>query len=291
MPSMGSVMDVPGVLRAMFDAAVAAADPATCVAEWLPEPPKGRTVVIGGGKAAASMAAALERACEKAKWPGSLTGTVVTRYGHAVPTRAISVREAAHPVPDQAGMDGAGALLDAVTGLTADDLVICLMSGGASALLTRPAGGISLEDKQAVNRALLKSGATIGQMNTVRRHLSQIKGGRLAAAAAPARVVTLAISDVPGDGPGVIGSGPTVPDTTTRDEARAVLDGFGIKAPLSVTDWLARPESETPDATHPAFAATTFQLIATPQRSLEAAAVVAREHGLAPIILGDAIEG
>ncbi|MEO0730722.1 MAG: glycerate kinase, partial [Pseudomonadota bacterium] len=279
-------MTTPTILRDLFDAAVAAADPATCLAAHLPEPPKGRTVVVGGGKAAASMAAALEAA-----WSGDLTGTVVTRYDHAVPTERIRVIEASHPVPDSAGAAGATELLKLVSDLTPDDLVICLMSGGASALLTSPAGNITLEDKQAVNRALLKSGANIGQMNTVRKHLSGIKGGRLAAAAQPARLVTLAISDVPGDGPDVIGSGPTVPDTTTREDALEILAQFKIAPPQAVSEWLASAESETPSADHPAFSNTDFRMIAAPQMSLEAAAAVALKHGLEPIILGDAIEG
>ena len=212
------MIDKPRVLlRSLFDAAVAAADPACVLAQYLPAPPKGRTIVIGAGKAAAAMARAFEAA-----WPADYSGLVVTRYGYSVPTKKIRVIEAAHPVPDAAGLDGARKLLDEVKGLTADDLVICLISGGASALLALPASGISLDDKRAVTRALLKSGATIAEMNCVRKHLSAIKGGRLAAAAAPARIVTLAISDVPGDDPAVIGSGPTVPDPTSfADASRA----------------------------------------------------------------------
>lgn len=273
-------------LTEVFDRAVAAADPAICLARHLPERPKGRTVVVGGGKAAGAMARALEAA-----WDGPLEGVVVTRYDHAVPTERIRVIEAAHPVPDAAGLGGASEVLQTVTGLTADDLVICLMSGGASALLTSPADGITLAEKQELNRRLLKSGATIGQMNTVRRHLSRIKGGRLAAAASPAKVVTLAISDVPGDDPDVIGSGPTVPDPTARADARAILERFGIKAPYSIVRWLETPESETPKPNDPVFANCAFQLIATPQMSLEAAADYARSQGVTPIILGDSIEG
>lgn len=273
-------------LRALFDAAVAAADPAKCLAPHLPDRPAGRTVVIGAGKAAAAMARAFETA-----WDGPCEGLVVTRYDHAVPTERIEVVEASHPVPDAAGENAARRIKEMVSGLTADDLVVCLMSGGASALLSLPAEGLSLEDKQTVNRALLKSGATIGQMNCVRKHLSAIKGGRLAAAAAPARVVTLAISDVPGDGPEVIGSGPTVPDPTTRTNALELIARFNIDLPAHVGAWLESPDCETPKPGDAAFANTQFKLIATPQMSLEAAAQAARLGGYNPVILGDAIEG
>lgn len=275
-------------LRGLFDAAVAAADPRVVLARHLPEPPRGRVFVVGGGKSAAVMAAAVEDA-----WPDvTLTGTVVTRYGHAVPTKRIAVIEASHPVPDANSARGAQALLDtlrqATPPLTPDDLVLALMSGGASALLTLPAPGLTLADKQAVNRALLASGATIHAMNTVRRQLSAIKGGRLAAAAAPARLVTLAISDVPGDSPAVIGSGPTVPDPTTRAEAREILARHGITPPPSVAALLAR-EPDLPEAA--GAAAQDYRMIATPLMALEACAAAARDAGLAPLILGDALEG
>jgi hydroxypyruvate reductase len=262
------------LLRAMFDAAVAAAAPATALPPFLPPPPKGRTIVVGAGKASAAMAASVE-----AHWPGPLSGLVVTRYGHAVPTRHIEIVEAAHPVPDEAGRKAAARILERVQGLGPDDLVLALISGGASALLALPAPGMTLEEKQALNRALLKSGASISEMNCVRKHLSQVKGGRLAAAAAPARVVALLISDVPGDDPSVIGSGPTVPDPTTVTDARAVLAKYGIAAPESL--------SETPKR----LANSEVVMVATPQKSLDAAAGVARAHGLAPLLLGDALEG
>ncbi|HEX5327844.1 MAG TPA: glycerate-2-kinase family protein, partial [Acetobacteraceae bacterium] len=225
-------------LRSLFDAAVAAADPARVLAAHLPAKPRGRCVVVGGGKSAALMAAALEHA-----WPDvALTGTVVTRYGHAVPTRRIEVIEAAHPVPDANSEHGARRLLDSVRGLGPDDLVLALMSGGGSALLALPAPGLTLADKQAINRALLASGATITEMNTVRKHLSAIKGGRLAAAAAPAPVVTLAISDVPGDAPAVIASGPTVADPTSFADARAIVARYAITPSPAVAARLAQAQ-------------------------------------------------
>ncbi|HVC61817.1 MAG TPA: glycerate kinase [Acetobacteraceae bacterium] len=272
-------------LRALFDAAVAAADPRKVLAAHLPARPRGRCVVVGGGKSAAVMAAALEDA-----WPDvPLEGTVVTRYGHAVPTRRIEVIEASHPVPDANSERGARRLLERVRGLGPDDLVLALMSGGASALLAAPAPGLTLGDKQAVNRALLACGANIAEMNCVRKHLSAIKGGRLAAAAAPARVVTLAISDVPGDDPAVIGSGPTVPDPTTFAEARALLVRYGIECPPAVAARLAREEDETPKpGTLPH---AEFRLIAAPMMALRQAARTARDLGLTPVILGDALEG
>lgn len=274
------------VLRDLFDVAVAAADPRKVLAQHLPpKPTGGRCVVVGGGKSAALMAAALEEA-----WPDvALEGTVVTRYGHAVPTRRIEVIEASHPVPDANSERGAQRLLERVRGLGPDDLVIALMSGGASALLAAPAPGVTLADKQAVNRALLASGANIAEMNAVRKHLSAIKGGRLAAAAFPARVVTLAISDVPGDDPAVIGSGPTVPDPTTFAEARALIARYGITPPASVMARLARDDDETPKPGSLPHA--SFHMIATPMMALAAAASAARGFGLTPIILGDALEG
>jgi glycerate 2-kinase len=273
-------------LRGLFDTAIAAADPRKVLAAHLPpKPAGGRVVVVGGGKSAAAMAAALEEA-----WPDvALEGTVVTRHGHAVPTARIEVIEASHPVPDANSERGARRLLERVQGLTKDDLVIALMSGGASALLALPGPGLTLDDKQAINRALLASGANIADMNAVRKHLSGIKGGRLAAAAAPARVVTLAISDVPGDDPAVIGSGPTVPDPTTFADARALIARFGITPPLAVTARLARDLDETPKPGE--LPNAEFHMIATPMMALRAAAAEARRMGLTPVILGDALEG
>jgi hydroxypyruvate reductase len=272
-------------LRNVFDAAVAAADPRRVLARHLPEPPRGRCIVIGAGKSSAVMAAALEDA-----WPDvAMQGVVVTRYGHAVPTRRILVRESSHPVPDAHGEAAAREILAAVQRLGPDDLVLALISGGASALMPLPAPGLTLADKQAVNRALLASGATISEMNCVRKHLSGIKGGRLAAAAAPARVVTLAISDVPGDDPAVIGSGPTVPDSSTFAQARAILAKFGMRPPAAVAARLAQDADETPKPGSLPHA--EFRMIATPLLALRAAAAAARVAGLAPVILGDALEG
>lgn len=274
------------MLRALFDAAVAAADPRIRLPPLLPAPPRGRTVVVGAGKSAALMAQVVE-----AHFPGPLSGIVVTRYGHAVPTKHIAVREASHPVPDAAGESAAREILAAVQNLSADDLVIALVSGGGSALLSLPAPGLALADKQAVNRALLASGATIGEMNAVRKHLSAIKGGRLAAAAHPAGVVTLAISDVPGDDLSVIASGPTVPDETTFADARAIIARRGITVPDAVARHLAAAADETPKPGDPRLARAEATIFARPQASLDAAAAVARARGVAPIILGDALEG
>jgi hydroxypyruvate reductase len=278
------------LLQAMFAAARQAADPAVCLPPHLPAPPKGRTVVVGAGKAAASMAQAVER-----HWPkdrrADLDGIVVTRYGHDVPCEQIVVVEASHPVPDSAGEKAAALILQKVKGLTADDLVLCLISGGGSALLSLPADGLTLADKQAVNRALLSCGANIAEMNCLRKHLSAIKGGRLAAAAAPAPLVSLLISDVPGDDPAVIASGPTVPDPTTFADARAVIEKYGIDLPASVKKHLQAAQDESPKPGDAAFAHTKTVMIATPQMALEAAANVARAAGITPVILGDAIEG
>jgi glycerate 2-kinase len=279
-------MNYRGLLRQMFNAAVAAASSALCVPKHLPKPPKGRTVVVGAGKAAAAMAAAVE-----ANWSGPLEGLVVTRYGHSAPCRYIEVIEAAHPVPDVAGREAARRILDKVKGLGSDDLVLCLLSGGGSALLALPAEGVTLENKQAINRALLRSGAHIGEMNTVRKHLSAIKGGRLAIAAAPAPLLSLMISDVPGDDPSVIASGPTVPDATTSEAAIAILDKYGIAIPGTVLKHLRGPTAETPKPGDPRFHNVTNRVMATPQDALEAAAQVARDAGFRPLILGNAIEG
>jgi hydroxypyruvate reductase len=270
----------------MLDAAIAAALPERIVLPYLPPPPKGRTIVLGAGKASAAMAKAVED-----HWPGPLEGLVVTRYGHGVPCSRIEIVEAAHPVPDAAGRGAAGRILELARSAGPDDLVLCLISGGGSALLALPAEGLTLEDKQAVNRALLASGADIGQMNTVRRHLSAIKGGRLAAAAYPAKVVSLLISDVPGDDPSAIASGPTVPDPTTFADARAILARYAIEPPPTVKAHLERAAEETPKRGDPRLAAAETVIIARPQASLEAAAEVARRAGVAPLILGDALEG
>ena len=271
-------------LRTLFDAGIAAADPRKVLAAHLPPKPAGRCIVLGCGKAAAVMAAALEDA-----WPDvPLTGTVVTRYGHSVPTRHIEVIESAHPVPDANSERGARQLLQRAGGLSPDDIVIALISGGGSALCAAPAPGVSLEDKQAINRALLACGATIGEMNCVRKHLSAIKGGRLAAAARPARVVTLAISDVPGDDPAVIASGPTVADPTSFADARAIVARYGIELPPHVAQRLEQAKDETPK---PGDIETDFRLIATPMMALQRMAETARALGLAPLILGDALEG
>ncbi len=274
------------LLRAMFDAAILAAQPARCLPPHLPTPPKGRTLAIGAGKASAAMAKALED-----HWPGSLSGIVVTRYGYAVPCQRIEIVEAAHPVPDAAGEIAAKRIMESVSGLTKDDLVIALISGGGSSLLALPAPHLTLDDKQNINRSLLKSGATISEMNCVRRHLSAVKGGRLAAACHPARVVTLLMSDVPGDDPMDIASGPTVPDPTTCEDALDVLRRYGIELPANVRRLLESGEGESVKPGDPRLAHTGVRMIATPQRSLEAAANIASEAGVTPAILGDAIEG
>ena len=272
-------------LDRIFRASIAAADPRRMLASHLPPRPAGRCVVVGTGKSAAVMAAALEDA-----WPDvEFSGVVVTRYGHAVPTRRVRVIEASHPVPDANSEMGARSVLEAVQGLDAHDLVIALISGGGSALMALPANGLTLADKQAVNKALLASGATISEMNAVRKHLSRIKGGRLAAAAAPAQVVTLAISDVPGDDPAVIASGPTVPDPTTFADARAIIARYNVVLPPSVAARLDEDSDETPKPGSLPHA--VFRLIATPAMALRAAADEAIRLGLNPLILGDALEG
>ncbi len=280
-------MTEPGdLLRRLFAAAVAAADPAVSLAQHLPSPPPGRTVVVGAGKAAASMARAVEAA-----WPGELSGLVVTRYGHGAPTARIEVVEAAHPVPDAAGEAAARRVLDLVAGLTPDDLVLCLISGGGSSLLSLPAEGLTLADKQAVNRGLLKSGASIGEMNCVRRHLSAIKGGRLAAACHPARVVTLLISDTPGDDPLDIASGPTVADPTTGADALTILDRYRIEIPDAVRAHLLSGRGESVKPGDPRLGTPEVRMVATPLMALRAAADLARQEGVPALILGDAIEG
>jgi glycerate 2-kinase len=280
------------LLRDLFDAALSAARPATCLAPYIDklQPPKGRTIVIGAGKASAAMARALED-----RWQHPLDGLVVTRYGYGETCKRIEIVEAAHPVPDEKGRAAAGRMLEKVKGLSPDDLLLCLISGGASALLALPAPSLTLADKQEVNRALLRSGAHIGEMNTVRKHLSAIKGGRLAIAAQPARVLSWLISDVPNDDPGVIGSGPTVADSTTFADALAVLAKFRIEPPPAVRAHLeagaAGRIEETPKPGDPRLAQVETVLVATPKRSLDAAAAVARSKGLEVVMLGDNLEG
>ena len=284
--------DARALLRDLFDTALAAARPATCLAPYIAklQPPKGRTIVIGAGKASAAMARAVED-----QWPHPLEGLVVTRYGYGEACRKIEIVEAAHPVPDEKGRAAARRILDKVTGLSPDDLVLCLISGGASALLALPAPGLTLADKQDVNRALLKSGANIVEMNTLRKHLSSIKGGRLAIAAQPARVLSWLISDVPNDDPGVIGSGPTVPDRTTFVDALAVLAKYRIDPPAAVRTHLQKGAAgeieETPKPGDPRLARVETIMVATPKRSLEAAAAVAKDRGLEVVMLGDNLEG
>ena len=281
------------LLRALYDAAVQRALPAHTLAAFLPAPPKGRTLVLGAGKAGGAMAQAVDRL-----WPMDkpLSGLVVTRYDHIPPggellPGRIEVVEAAHPVPDAAGVQAAERMLELTQGLTEDDLVLCLISGGGSALLTLPALGLTLADKQSINRQLLECGANIHEMNCVRKHLSRIKGGRLAAACAPARVVTLTISDVPGDDPSVIASGPTVPDGTTCADALAILDRYGIAIPEGVRTPLRADQLETPKPSDPLWSRCSVQMIATPQQSLQAAAELAEQAGLNAYILSDEMEG
>jgi glycerate 2-kinase len=273
-------------LRALFDAALAAAEPSRALKQRIPTPVRGRTVVVGAGKASAAMANAFEAA-----WSGPLEGLVITRYGHAVPCSRIEVVEASHPVPDVAGEQAAGRILALARGLGPNDQLIFLASGGGSALLSLPAPGLTLDDKQAVTRSLLRSGATITEINTVRKHLSAIKGGWLAAAAAPARIVTLAISDVPGDDPAVIASGPTVPDPTTFADARSVLAKYRIAEPEAVAAHLLGQAEETPKPKTSIFDRATFDLVASPQESLQSAAAAAEQRGIVPIVLSDRIEG
>lgn len=278
------------VLRGLLDEALAAVAVERRLAGHLPAPPKGRTVVIGAGKAAAAMALVVE-----ANWPGPLSGLVVTRYGHVPPGMDVSGRikiiEASHPLPDAPGAAAARRILDLAEGLGPDDLLLCLISGGGSALLTLPAPGLTLADKRAVTGSLLACGASISEINCVRKHLSAIKGGRLAAAAAPARVVALLLSDVPGDDPSVIASGPTLADPTSRDEAMAVLSKYHVTPPLPVALHLMRANPETPKPGDPALAASEAVVIATAQDALEAASAHARTLGLNPLILSDCLEG
>jgi glycerate 2-kinase len=270
----------------MFEAAIASAQPAVCIPPHLPAPPSGRLIVVGAGKGSAAMARTVEE-----HWPWPLSGLVVTRYGYGVPCERIEVVEAAHPVPDEAGMGAAQRMLELVRGLNENDLVLCLVSGGGSALAPLPAPGLTLDAKQAVNRALLASGATIGEMNCVRRHLSAIKGGRLGAACYPAAVLTLLISDVPGDRPVDIASGPTVADPTTCADALNIVRRYGIELPPAARELLESGRGESIKPGDPRLARSIVRTIATPQMALEAAADVARRAGITPHILGDALEG
>ncbi len=277
-------------LRRLFDAGLAAADPARCVPPALaaidPPGPGGRLIVVGAGKASAAMAKAVEE-----HWPGPLSGLVVTRYGHGVPCSRIEIVEAAHPVPDAAGEAAAARILALLSGLSANDRVLALISGGGSALLAAPAPGITLAQKRALTDALLRSGAPIKEINCVRKHLSAIKGGRLALAAWPAPLLTLAISDVPGDDPAVIASGPTVGDPTTAADALRVLDAYAIPLAAPLRAWLASGAAETPKPDDPRLAGATYRLLASPRQMLETAAAEARRCGVTPLILGDALEG
>ncbi|MEM8570188.1 MAG: glycerate kinase [Pseudomonadota bacterium] len=280
------IEDPRALLRSVFDAAIAAAMPDRSVAAFLPEKPKGRTVVIGAGKGAAQLAQAFER-----HWDAPLEGVIVTRYGYAAPCNRIEVLEAAHPEPDDAGIVAGQRLLGAVSDLTADDLVVALICGGGSALLPSPPADLSLADELAVNRALLASGAPISQMNVLRKHVSRIKGGRLAQAAAPARVVSLIVSDIPGDDPAMVASGPTVPDRASVKDAHKVVAQYALDLPDAVHQHLASDACMAPDPDHPAFANNTVHVIASAAVSLEAAQSAARSLGLEAVILSDAIEG
>jgi len=273
-------------LESLFREAVAAADPKLCVPPHLPAVPAGRTLVVGAGKASAAMALAVET-----HWPGELSGLVITRYGHGVACERIEIVEAAHPVPDAAGLRAAQRIAGLVAGLRAEDLVICLISGGGSALLSAPAASLTLEDKREVNRQLLASGAPISEMNCLRKHLSSLKGGRLAAASYPARVVSLIISDVPGDDPSIVASGPTAPDPTTRHDALAIVAKHGLKLPPAVLRFLETPAAETPKPGDERLARVENRMIATPAQSLAAAGRLARQAGYAIIDLGDRVEG
>jgi len=273
-------------LTSIFEAAVAAADPERTIRNHLPTQPEGRTIVIGAGKGSARMAAAFEKA-----WDGPIEGLVVTRYGYAAPCERIEIIEAGHPVPDEAGLTASKRLLQKVSGLTADDLVVALISGGGSALLPSPAKGLTLADEIAVNEALLASGAPIAAMNTIRKHISRIKGGRLAAAAYPARVVSLVVSDIPGDNPALVASGPTIPDEGSRADALNFVKIYGMKFPDAVIAHLNSPEADAPQANDPRFAGNEVRVIASASVSLEAAAHEAKRQGIEAVILSDSIEG
>ncbi|TWF58311.1 glycerate kinase type-2 family protein [Neorhizobium alkalisoli] len=274
------------LLEALFRAAVSAAEPVTGITKHLPEPPaNGRTVVIGAGKGAAQMAAALETL-----WPTELSGIVVTRYGYGCPTRSVEILEASHPVPDAAGLMASKKLFAAISDLSEDDLVIALVCGGGSALLPSPPPGLTLDDEIALNEGLLASGAPISAMNVVRKHLSTIKGGRLAAAT-KARVVSLIVSDIPGDNPAFVASGPTIPDVSTRQDALAIIEQYRLDLPAAMIAHLHSPAADAPKPDDPIFARHTHHIIASAGVSLEAAADLARNYGVTPHILSDAIEG
>ncbi len=283
---MNAGFDPRALLRRLFDAAINSAQPARHIQSYLPSPPRGRLVVIGAGKASAAMARAVED-----HWAGPLSGLVVTRSGYAVDCRRIEIIEAAHPVPDSSSVQAATRIRDSVQGLAADDLVLVLISGGGSSLLALPLDGLTLDHKQQLSRALLKSGASIGEMNCIRRHLSAIKGGRLAASCFPAKVVTLLISDVPGDDPIDIASGPTVGDPTTCADALSILERYRIELPADVRQALTSGRGESIKPDDPRLQGIETHLIATPQMALQAAAKVARDHGVQPLILSDRLEG
>lgn len=278
--------DPKSFLTSIFNAAVAAADPEKTIRDHLPARPKGRTIVIGAGKGSAQMAAAFEKV-----WDGPIEGLVVTRYGYGAKCERIEIIEAAHPVPDAAGLEASRRLLEKVRGLTADDLVVALISGGGSALLPSPAPGLALADEIAVNEALLASGAPIAAMNTIRKHVSTIKGGRLAAAAHPAKVVSLVVSDIPGDNPALVASGPTVPDTGGREDALASISAYGMELPAAVMAHINSPTADAPRPDDPVFAGNEVHLIASAGVSLEAAAAEAKRQGIEAVILSDSIEG
>ncbi|MDX8498482.1 glycerate kinase [Mesorhizobium sp. VK4C] len=281
-----TVLDPKTFLTSIFNAAVAAADPEKTIRNHLPAKPKGRTIVIGAGKGSAQMAAAFEKV-----WDCPIDGLVVTRYGYGAKCERIEIIEAAHPVPDAAGLEASRRLLEKVQGLTSDDLVVALISGGGSALLPSPAPGLTLADEIAVNEALLASGAPIAAMNTIRKHVSTIKGGRLAAAAHPARVVSLVVSDIPGDNPALVASGPTVPDTGSRADALASIAAYGMKLPAAVMAHINSPAADAPRLDDPRFAGNEVHLIASAGVSLEAAAAEAKRQGIEAVILSDSIEG
>lgn len=281
-----TALDPKSFLISIFNAAIAAADPQRTIKDHLPARPKGRTIVIGAGKGSAQMAAAFEKV-----WERPIEGLVVTRYGYGAACRRIEIIEAAHPVPDAAGLEASRRLLEKVQGLTADDLVVALISGGGSALLPSPAEGLTLADEIAVNEALLASGAPIAAMNTIRKHVSAIKGGRLAAAAYPAKVVSLVVSDIPGDNPALVASGPTVPDSGSREDALASIAAYDMKLPASVMAHINSPAADAPRVDDPRFSRNEVHLIASAGVSLEAAAAEARYQGIEAVILSDSIEG
>ncbi|TIL28319.1 glycerate kinase [Mesorhizobium sp.] len=281
-----TALDPKSFLAAIFNAAVAAADPQRTIRDHLPAMPKGRTIVIGAGKGSAQMAAAFEKV-----WDGPIEGLVVTRYGYGASCQRIEIIEAAHPVPDAAGLEASRRLLEKVQGLTADDLVVALISGGGSALLPAPAEGLTLADEIAVNEALLASGAPIAAMNTIRKQVSTIKGGRLAAAAYPAKLVSLVVSDIPGDNPALVASGPTVPDSGNREDALASIAAYDMKLPAAVMAHINSPAADAPRVDDPRFSRNEVHLIASAGVSLEAAAVEARRQSIEAVILSDSIEG